>query len=139
MTQIDFYLLPRDGSLGMISAVGRIADKATAKGHQIFVQVKDETEGVEFQKGLWDFRPEAFLPHSIQGSKIDETVIIGWDAPAQDHDDVMINTTGAIPDHFSRFRRLIEMVQHDEVNLAASREAWRFYRDRGYPLTKHDL
>ena len=50
MTQIDFYLLPRDGSLGMISAVGRIADKATAKGHQIFVQVKDETEGVEFQK-----------------------------------------------------------------------------------------
>ena len=51
----------------------------------------------------------------------------------------MINTTGVIPDHFSRFRRLIEMVQHDEVNLAASREAWRFYRDRGYPLAKHDL
>ena len=79
MTQIDFYLLPRDGSLGMISAVGRIADKATAKGHQIFVQVKDETEGVEFQKGLWAFRPEAFLPHSIQGPSSDETVIIGWE------------------------------------------------------------
>ena len=101
--------------------------------------MKDETEGVEFQKGLWAFRPEAFLPHSIQGPSSDEPVIIGWDAPSLDHDDVMINTTGAIPDHFSRFRRLIEMVKHEEVNLAASRDAWRFYRDRGYPLAKYDL
>ena len=123
----------------MISAVGRIADKAATKGHHIFVQVKDETESVEFQKGLWAFRPEAFLPHSIQGPSSDETVIIGCEAPSQDYDDVMINATSAIPDHFSRFRRLIEIVQPNEVNLAASRDAWRFYRDRGYPVAKHDL
>ncbi len=123
----------------MISAVGRIADKATAKGHQIFVQVKDETEGVEFQKGLWAFRPEAFLPHAIQGPSSDETVIIGWDAPAQDNDDVKITPTGVLPDQFSRLRRLMELVQHDEISLAVSREAWRFYRDRGYPLAKQDL
>ena len=139
MTQIDFYLLPKNGNLSLAAALGRIADKAIAKGHHVFVQVTDEAQGAALQESLWTFRPEAFLPHTLQGSNDDAAVIIGWDAPPIDHDDVMINATGAIPSHFSRFRRLIEMVPHDEANLAASREAWRFYRDRGYPLAKHDL
>ena len=45
MTQIDFYLLPHDGSLTVQMAVGRIAEKALSRGHQIFVQVQDEQRG----------------------------------------------------------------------------------------------
>ena len=41
MTQIDFYVLPRDGSLPVANAVGRIAEKALARGHRIFVSVGD--------------------------------------------------------------------------------------------------
>jgi DNA polymerase-3 subunit chi len=33
----------------------------------------------------------------------------------------------------------MEVVGADANERARGRERWRFYRDRGYPLEKHDL
>ena len=139
MTQIDFYVLPENGSLTAYAAVGRIAEKALSHGHQIFVQVKDEAAATALHDKLWTFREASFLPHAIAGRDDGEPLVIGWDDPPIENDDVLINTTGAVPGHFARFGRLAEIVEPDAATLDASREAWRFYRDRGYPLAKHDL
>ena len=139
MTQVDFYVLPENGSLTVHAAVGRIAEKALSRGHQIFVQVKDEAAAIRLHESLWTFREASFLPHAIAGQDDGEPLVIGWDDPPVEHDDVLINTTGAVPGHFARFSRLAEIVAPDAARIAASREAWRFYRDRGYPLAKHDL
>lgn len=139
MTQVDFYLLPTDGSLTLAQAVGRIAEKAVGKGHQIFIQVTDETEAVDVQTALWTFKAQSFLPSALVMLHDREPVVIGWTDPGLEHDDVLLNITGAVPAYFSRFRRLAEIVPQDEAKLAASRDAWRYYRDRGYPLVKHDL
>ena len=139
MTQVDFYVLPENGSLTGYAAVGRIAEKALSRGHQIFVQVADEATATALHDSLWTFRTESFLPHAIVGNDDGEPLVIGWDDPSLEHDDVLINTTGAVPGHFARFGRLAEIVAPDAATIEASREAWRFYRDRGYPLAKHDL
>ena len=139
MTQVDFYVLPENGSLTAHAAVGRIADKALSRGHQIFVQVTDEATATALHDNLWTFREASFLPHAIVGKDDGEPLVIGWNEPALEHDDVLINTTGAVPGHFARFGRLAEIVAPDAATIEASREAWRFYRDRGYPLAKHDL
>ena len=139
MTQVDFYVLPENGSLTAHAAVGRIAEKALSRGHQIFVQVKDEAVAAALYDSLWTFREASFLPHAIAGTDDGEPLVIGWDDPPTDHDDVLINTTGVVPAHFARFGRLAEIVEPGTATLEASREAWRFYRDRGYPLAKHDL
>ena len=139
MTQVDFYVLPENGSLTAHAAVGRIAEKALSRGHQIFVQVKDEAAAITLHESLWTFREVSFLPHAIAGQDDGEPLVIGWDDPPVEHDDVLINTTGAVPGHFARFSRLAEIVVPDAATIEASREAWRFYRDRGYPLAKHDL
>ena len=139
MTQVDFYVLPENGSLTAHAAVGRIADKALSRGHQIFVQVTDETTATELHESLWTFREASFLPHAIVGKDDGEPLVIGWREPPLKYDDVLINTTGAVPGHFARFSRLAEIVAPVAATLEASREAWRFYRDRGYPLAKHDL
>ena len=139
MTQVDFYVLPENGSLTAHAAVGRIAEKALSRGHQIFVQVKDEAAAIRLHESLWTFREASFLPHAIAGQDDGEPLVIGWEDPPVEHDDVLINTTGAAPGHFARFSRLAEIVAPDAATIAASREAWRFYRDRGYPLAKHDL
>ena len=139
MTQVDFYVLPENGSLTAYAAVGRIAEKALSRGHQIFVQVADEAAATALHDSLWTFRTESFLPHAIVGNDDGEPLVIGWDDPSLEHDDVLINTTGAVPGHFARFGRLAEIVAPDAATIEASREAWRFYRDRGYPLAKHDL
>ena len=139
MTQVDFYVLPENGSLTAHAAVGRIAEKALSRGHQIFVQVEDEAAAIRLHESLWTFREASFLPHAIAGQDDGEPLVIGWEDPPVEHDDVLINTTGAVPGHFARFSRLAEIVAPDAATIAASREAWRFYRDRGYPLAKHDL
>ena len=139
MTQVDFYVLPKDGSLTLAQAVGRIAEKAVGKGHQVFIQATDEAEAVNVQQGLWTFKAQSFLPSALVTSQDREPVAIGWEEPGLEYDDVLLNISGAVPDYFSRFRRLAEIVPQDEAKLAASRDAWRFYRDRGYPLAKHDL
>ena len=139
MTQVDFYVLPKNGSLTAHGAVGRIAEKALSRGHQIFVQVKDEAAASALHDSLWTFREASFLPHAIAGTNDGEPLVIGWNDPPIEHDDVLINTTGAVPVHFARFGRLAQIVAPDAAKLEASREAWRFYRDRGYPLAKHDL
>ena len=139
MTQVDFYVLPENGSLTAHAAVGRIAEKALSRGHQIFVQVKDEAAAIRLHESLWTFREASFLPHAIVGKDDGEPLVIGWGEPPLVHDDVLINTTGAVPGHFARFGRLAEIVAPDAATIDASREAWRFYRDRGYPLAKHDL
>lgn len=139
MTKIDFYVLPKTGGINVMSAVSRIAEKAMTRGHQIFIQVTNESDAAVVQGALWADRPESFLPSAILGQDDGEPILVGWQEPPLQHDDVMINITGKLQGHFSRFQRLAEIVVHEEAALAASREAWRFFRDRGYPLAKHDL
>ena len=139
MTKVDFYVLPKAGGINVMSAVSRIAEKATTRGHQIFIQVGNESDANVVQNALWADRAESFLPNAIMGDEDGESILIGWEEPPTQYDDVMINITGKVQGHFSRFQRLAEIVIHEEQALTASREAWRFFRDRGYPLAKHDL
>ena len=139
MTKVDFYVLPNAGGINVMSAVSRIAEKATTRGHQIFIQVGNESDANVVQNALWTDRAESFLPNAIMGDEDGESILIGWEEPPLQYDDVMINITGKVQGHFSRFQRLAEIVIHEEQALIASREAWRFFRDRGYPLAKHDL
>ena len=60
MTKIDFYVLPEDGSLPTAVAIGRLAEKASARGHQVFIQTKDAQEALELDEALWAFRPSSF-------------------------------------------------------------------------------
>ena len=34
---------------------------------------------------------------------------------------------------------MIEVVAADDADLEAGRGRWKFYKDRGYPLKRHDL
>ena len=139
MTQVDFYVLPQSGNLTINGAVARLTEKALSRGHRVFVHVGDEQRGHELDEALWTFRPESFIPHALLGSSTTERVTIGWSEPPIEESDVLINTTASVPGFFARFQRLAEIVSPDEAALSASRLAWRYYRDRGYPLAKYDL
>ena len=42
-----------------------------------------------------------------------------------------------VPAQFARFERLLEVVGNEHEELAAGRERYRFYRDRGYALNNY--
>ena len=64
MTKVDFYVLPKAGGINVMSAVSRIAEKATTRGHQIFIQVGNESDANVVQNALWTDRAESFLPNA---------------------------------------------------------------------------
>jgi len=90
---------------------------------------------------LWTFRDQSFIPHELlpQADLKTTPVVIGWGDDAADECDVLINLATEIPPFFSRFERLVEIVDHDLAHKQVSRDHYRYYQERGYPLTNHKL
>jgi len=90
---------------------------------------------------LWTFRDQSFIPHELLPNADLKTtpVIIGWSGDAAEECDVLINLATEIPVFFSRFERLVEIVGKEPAQKQASRDHYRYYQERGYPLTNHKL
>ena len=139
MTNIDFYILPDTAIATREQFVCRLVEKAVKSNRRIFVAVDDRNKAETLSDYLWRFKPESFVSHAIQADdREDSHVLLGWQAD-DDHHDVMINLQSQVPDHFSRFQRLIEVVVQDSAILSATRAHFQFYRHRGYPLKCHQI
>jgi DNA polymerase-3 subunit chi len=52
---------------------------------------------------------------------------------------VLINLAGSVPEFFSRYQRVAELVDGNEQRRTQGRERFRFYRDKGCELHTHQL
>ncbi len=137
MTQVDFYVLPADDLLQRIHYACRLTAKALRSGHQVYLHAENEVMANQVDNLLWSFEPSSFIPHTMAKDESAEAVIIGWqDCPGQ-HNDMLINLTNEVPEFFSRFNRVSEIVVQESQCLDASRVSFKFYKDRGYPLQTH--
>lgn len=139
MTLVGFYVVQNAEPGQRLQVAARLADKAYQRGHRIFINAADETQACELDELLWSFRPASFLPHALHGEEHSDTIAIGWGQEPDNHSDLLINLQLAIPAFFSRFQRVAEVVTQDPASLAALRASWKFYKERGYQLEKHDL
>ncbi len=139
MTRVGFYVVQGADPGQRLQVAARLADKAFANGHRVFINAVDEAQARQLDSLLWSFRPASFLPHALLGEEDSEPVVIGWGQDPLHHDDLLVNLRLGVAPFFSRFRRVAEVVTQDPASLEALREAWRFYRERGYRLEKHDL
>jgi len=76
----------------------------------------------------------------VNGPLAAETPVLiasGEEAPADC--ELLLNLGADCPPHFERFTRLLEVVARDEDEKEKGRSRFRFYRERGYPITNHDL
>ncbi|MFT4045192.1 MAG: DNA polymerase III subunit chi [Solimonas sp.] len=146
MTRIDFYILPEGGPAAGIQVLTacKLCDKAIAAGHRIYANVPDVAAAEELDMALWTVRQGSFIPHERYDGRTAPaeplpTVLIGRDEPPETHHGVMLNLGLEVPDFFSRFERVLEIVAPDAQGRAKSRERYRYYRDRGYELATHNL
>ena len=139
MTRVGFYVVQSAEPGARLSVAVRLAEKAFQQGHRIFINAVDENQARELDELLWSHRPSSFLPHALHGREHSETIAIGWGQEPGQHNDLLINLQLETPSFFSRFNRVAEVVTQDEKSLDALRDAWRFYKSRGYQLEKHDL
>ncbi len=139
MTRVGFYVVQAAEAGQRLEVAARLAAKAFAAGHHIYINAVDRDQAAALDELLWSYRPDSFLPHALAGEEFSDRIAIGWGQDPGEHSDLLINLQLEIPAFFSRFGRVAEVVTQDEQSLAALRRSWTFYRDRGYQLEKHDL
>lgn len=135
MTRIDFHSKVAE----KVHYACRLVRKARAAGCQVVI-LAERADIASLDAALWTFSEQDFLPHVRAGDPLaSQTPIILTDSDNSElpHHQILINLTAAMPAHFARFERLIEIVSNDETDMAAGRERYSAYKQRGYPLNHH--
>lgn len=137
MTRVDFHFNAPDRFVYGC----RVVRRAYRSKRRVLVWCDDEARLDAFDRLLWSEPPADFLPHVRADDPLaaQTPILLTHAAVDTDTHDVLVNLGAAPPPMFARFERLIEIVGLDEDDRAAARERWRFYRDRGYPMTRHDV
>jgi len=143
MTKIDFYILPHESSEQRHLFACRLADKAFKLGNEIYVHSSDSAQANTLNELLWTWKNSSFIPHQIDGESNDQQQVhIGYGRDktlSGQHNGLLINLSDHVPEFFSRFERVSEIVVQDSAVTDSTRANYRFYRDRGYQLETHDL
>lgn len=144
MTRIDFYILDQATNEACLTFACRLTAKAVQQKLEVLINAGSEADGHRLDELLWTFSQGSFLPHRLisDQSRSDEgePVLIGCgEEPAAGRFELLINMAAQVPEFFSRFERVAELVGAGEDNKAAGRERFRYYRDRGYELRTHKV
>lgn len=137
MTSIDFYTHVGN----RVDVAAKLVVKALAQHGHVRVLTFDPAMTARLDQLLWCQNPTSFVPHCRVSDRLaPETPV--WVDHVVDHQGtaaVLINLQHAPPPFFSRFERLAEIVGTEPDEVAAARDRFRFYRERGYELRSHNL
>lgn len=141
MTQVDFYILQDSEHQARWHFACRLIEKAYRLERKILVAVDTQEQAELLDDLLWSFKPESFLPHRLlEAADAPEAPIeITAGEDFGEHHDVLINLRSKVPEQFSRFERLSEVVIQEPEILKATREHFSFYKTRGYPIQHRNI
>jgi len=144
VTQVDFYVLKSSSDDAWLRLACRIAEKALLKEKHVFIHTDKPPHSQRLDEVLWTFSPGSFVPHRIvdddNTADASEPVLIGTGSePTGERWDVLINLGNEVPEFFSRYDRIAEVVDGNTERREFGRKRFRFYRDRGYKLDTHNI
>ncbi|MEH6471893.1 MAG: DNA polymerase III subunit chi [Halopseudomonas sp.] len=139
MPRSDFYVLPTNDSEARRRFLCKVLEKVHGLGHRIYIRTTDETSARQLDELLWDYRPEAFLPHSLVAEQLDSPIEIGYGDSLPQHRDVFVNLELAVDDAALNFERIIEVVVQQPDILEATRANYRRYKERDYEIHMNDM
>ena len=117
-----------------------LALRGLGAGLPVHVHSADQSAAERVNALMWDYPKRRFIPHQMvvedAALATDTPVHIGWQAPHR-NEGLLINLSEDIPAFFGRFDRVAEVVV--ELTKDASRERYRQYRHRGFPIQNHQL
>lgn len=118
-----------------------ISHKVLRSKRKMMVFAQDESDATKIDRLLWTLPSAGFLPHCAVGHPLaaQTPIVITSDADKLAYDDVLLNLHDEVQPFFSRYQRVIEIVSTDAADKAAARTRYKFYKDRGYSITSHDL
>ncbi len=147
MAEVSFYILDQAALNSRLLYTCRIIEKAYRLGRKVYIHANDKEQAHELDEILWNFKPEAFVPHNLSYEETTKLppVQIGFNEnnssfqPDNYYQDVFVNLADTTPDFASRFTRIAEILcQHDNI-LSTGRERWKQYKQLGYEIKTYDI
>lgn len=158
MTRITFYILQQsDTDEVRLDFSCRLIEKAVKQGNRVAVRAATEEAAGAFDSLLWSYKPESYVPHRLtteientseqapkaqpnQGAlEQDVPVVISHAALPSTHRDVIVNLSAKLPNDFASYHRFAQIVNQSPELLAASRQHFAFFKERGYPIEINKL
>lgn len=139
MTKVDFYVLQSAATVAEREQFAcRLVNKAFKQGHSVYINTSDVTNCEQMDELLWREPVAGFIPHSVidRGAA---AVNIGCGTNPGEHSQVLLNLADTVPDFFSRFQRVVEIVVFEPRVRELTRANYKFYKDRGVPLNSHNI
>ena len=137
MTSVSFYKLSGDLQVAL-ALVCQLTQKAINANQQVLCLVPDQDTAQQLDKLLWDFQASAFVPHGLGTEHLPISISADNSDPGEHHG-ILINLQGPIPTWFSRFERVMEVIYPEPDYEQTKRDNFKFYKERGYSLSFHDL
>ena len=137
MTAVEFHHNAPDRT----ATLCRLIAARVAEGGRVRVVASDPAQAALLDRALWTFEALSFVPHCVAGAPGEEEspVVIGPAAPARSASEVLVNFSDDVPPQIEGFATLIEVVGQDATEREKARARFRQYRERGWPLTTHDV
>jgi DNA polymerase-3 subunit chi len=137
MTEVLFYMNAAD----KLHAACQLSSKALSRKMRVMILTPEAQVTDKLSRLLWTTPALAFNPHCRAADRLAPVtpIIVDHATDPVVHEEVLINLRTDMPSYFSRFSRVVEIVTQDADDRALARDRYRFYRDRGYEITTHDL
>ena len=136
MTRVDFYILSKaHNRLGFAS---KMAEQIYRQKHKLHIHTTDSSMSNQVDNLLWTYRDISFIPHEQIQDVSNAAVTISHEQEPANHE-ILINLATDVPDFFSRFERVVEIIDTDDSQRQQGRLRYRYYHDRGYELTNHNI
>ncbi|WP_342244112.1 DNA polymerase III subunit chi [Pseudomonas sp. OTU5201] len=137
--RVEFYVLSSANPADRLRAACQLAAKGWRHGLPVLLRCTDAAQRDELDALLWRFRAESFIPHSLIDDDANAPVVLALDEEPSVQQGLLINLSATISPHVERFSRVIEIVNQEPDLLAACRENFRTYRQRGYDPKRVEL
>ena len=139
MSRVDFYLLSSESGIDKFACI--MASKAWTAGNNDYIHTDSEDTTKKLDDMLWTFRDISFIPHEIYNGNenIESPVTIGFGNLSPNHQQVLINLDGKIPEFANKFERVIEIVENNDKKKERARDRYRQYKDNDYEIHDHKI
>ena len=137
MTKVDFYTGVED----KLRTACTLSHKAMQSNLRVLLHTPNEAMAEALDKLLWRYPATAFMPHcrSHEAAAATMPVLLSHEPEPFPHSEVLISLHTVCLPFFSRFQRVIEIVNRDAEDARLGRERFSFYRDRGYEMRHFNL
>lgn len=137
-----FHILAQNTPAARNLHAARLADKAWQQGDRVCIFCDDALQASELDDLLWQFSPDAFIPHSVvtnSDDKCTDPVGILLCEPAPEEWDTVVILSATLPPAANRYKRLALVAHNDPGVLNQARNHYKQLRALGIEPQVHDF